>query len=999
MEVKKLTQVITEAPKKEKSIVIGVGRFNPPTTGHEVLVNKVMEEAQKIGAEFCIYASYSQDPKKNPLDAKTKLETLKKFFPKMKFQLMPKPFPNKDGKTVAGPYAIAQKLSDAGYTKVRIVTGADHVAEYNKIKQYIDLDPKSTEGYKFSDFKVISAGARDPDAEGVQGMSASKMRKAVFDGDFDAFRAGVPAHVKDAEAKKIFMAVKKGMQLKEEWLWEEKSSYVTLLCLTSAEGGTEGSSIEKMEKSCKKKGIEFHVIKMKYALINSMEASGDKVTIQITEGEDTKKIVIKPQNTLCFVRGGVMNSELGIGLATILQNNGVFMVNEKGAMEICANKLQTALALQKYNLPHPRTAFVSNEDSVANAMKAIGGKYPVVVKTVTGAEGIGVSIIESEKSLRSVLQSLWKFGAEVILQEFLPGFKNDVRSIVLNGKIFACAKRDKAKGDFRTNIARGSSGGAFKLSPEEIELVEKVALVSKCYYVGVDHVVVDGKPYIIEMNASPGSGNVYTLYKDGKPTEEVEGQGLMDALIEHVSNKSNWKLFSNVAVSESITVDGVEYNAKIDTGNSGYNSIDATDIKINEKNHTVSFKINGKSLNKTIVSRIKIKRGGTEEREIRPIVLMDVEFGGREYKNVKFSLANRSHMEYKVLIGLRFLRQTGMQVDPKDMSAAKPESKNEEFMVSEDAARASPKDKKTGLPKKYVSGLSKADAKARVKQFAARKARSDSDPKAWKKLPGDPEKSTRRSKYSIAFAKKFGTKSEAFEIQEILDQVVELDDIRKYSDRIERARELQSKVFTHEEQTAWDIYIQEQKQQMYASHAAQTTTPSLDEEFEWMLYEYTDDASLSRKIFKEVLEIGTNKIRKTYAKDTPGQNAIAEDMDDEEKDSIYKEWSKLVNMGAKELQNFIDSQGGKEAGLSRKEAGKAGTGGGKITSGRDSARAIVRMLGKKKDDWQAGDWKWANKQISFISRMKGAKGPLRDDKGEPTRKLLALKIWGHNPEK
>lgn len=100
--MKKLTQVITEAPKKEKSIVIGVGRFNPPTTGHEVLVNKVMEEAQKIGAEFCIYASYSQDPKKNPLDAKTKLETLKKFFPKMKFQLMPKPFPNKDGKTVAG---------------------------------------------------------------------------------------------------------------------------------------------------------------------------------------------------------------------------------------------------------------------------------------------------------------------------------------------------------------------------------------------------------------------------------------------------------------------------------------------------------------------------------------------------------------------------------------------------------------------------------------------------------------------------------------------------------------------------------------------------------------------------------------------------------------------------------------------------------------------------------------------------------------------------------
>jgi len=120
---------------------------------------------------------------------------------------------------------------------------------------------------------------------------------------------------------------------------------------------------------------------------------------------------------------------------------------------------------------------------------------------------------------------------------------------------------------------------------------------------------------------------------------------------------------------------------------------------------------------------------------------------------------------------------------------------------------------------------------------------------------------------------------------------------------------------------------------------------------------------------------------------------------DKEHAETYKKWSKLVNMGAKELEAFIDSQDGKDAGLSRKESGKAGAGGKKITSGRDSARAIVRMLKKKKEDWQAGDWKWANKQISFISRMKGAAGPLRDDKGRPTRKLLALKIWGYNPEK
>jgi hypothetical protein len=148
------------------------------------------------------------------------------------------------------------------------------------------------------------------------------------------------------------------------------------------------------------------------------------------------------------------------------------------------------------------------------------------------------------------------------------------------------------------------------------------------------------------------------------------------------------------------------------------------------------------------------------------------------------------------------------------------------------------------------------------------------------------------------------------------------------------------------------------------------------------------------------LLIGTDEIVKTYKKDTPGErDRLGEEKTPEEKDALYKEWKKLVNMSGKEIESFLDSDDGKEAGLSRKEAGKAGSSGGKITSGRDSARAIIRMLDTPKDKWTPNDWKWAGKQVSFISRMKGAKGGLRDDKGRPTRKLLALKVWGYNPEK
>jgi len=125
---------------------------------------------------------------------------------------------------------------------------------------------------------------------------------------------------------------------------------------------------------------------------------------------------------------------------------------------------------------------------------------------------------------------------------------------------------------------------------------------------------------------------------------------------------------------------------------------------------------------------------------------------------------------------------------------------------------------------------------------------------------------------------------------------------------------------------------------------------------------------------------------------------VVESVEDE-REETYKKWNELVNMSPKELSDFIDSEEGEEAGLSRKDARNAGAGGRKITSGRDSARAIVRMLKKDKEEWSDNDWKWANKQINFISRMSGNEGPNRDEKGRPTRKLLALKIWGHDPEK
>jgi ribosomal protein S6--L-glutamate ligase len=996
----------TTKPKK-KSVVFAFGRMNPPTTGHGVLVKTVMDEASKRSADHFIFVSKSQDSKKNPLTHNQKVSYLRKLFPQGNFPL------NK----AANPYDAVLYLCELGYTDITMIAGSDQVESYKGIAKYkgkvAEKDPKKRK-YSFDSYRVVQAGEERvekvslPDIDKMlksgksvdpMFMSASLMRAAAFAKRFDIFAIGIPGN--KTLAKQLYNDVRKGMALSEQYIFEEETKGLTFIALTSSLEESEKSTIGKMEEVCKKRGHKFYPIRVKTATIDIAKINPDKITIQNFNGEGND-VTIVPKDTLCFVRGGAMNSEVGIALLTLLQNNGVFMVNEKGGMELCANKLQTAISLKKHNLPHPRTAFVADAESIQDAVKQIGGKYPVIVKTLTGAEGIGVSIIESEKSLVSVLQSLWKYGAEIIIQEFVPGFTHDVRSICLNGKIFASAKRDKAKGDFRTNIARGSKGGSFELSEEEIELVERVAKVSKCYYVGIDHVVANGKPYIIEMNASPGSGNVYTIYEDGKPVRDVEGLELIDLLVKHLSDKSNWKLFSNVAVTEDIIVNGKEFDAKVDTGNSGYNSIHATDIQMNEKNKTVTFKLNGEEkMTKPIASKIKLRTGSTKESDVRPTVFFDVEFNGKKYENVKFSLADRGHMRYKVLLGIRFLAQAGVQVDPREMTATKPVSEGlmeKKFKTKSGKTVSPPRDKDADQPKKYVAGLSKTQAAKRKSQFKKRAALSDNDPRAWKKLPGDPKETEKKSKYTQLFAKKFGNKKE--EVAEMVNVLmgIESSDMT-ISEKIKKARILQSKASNDELKETCSIYIEAMKEQMYEPYSNIKTT--LDEEFEWMLVNSTSSDSISRRA-KTMLEYqlqGTDEIVKAYSKMTPGQKFHKEEEDKEkaEKDALYKEWKTLVNMGAKELQAFIDSEGGGKAGLSRKEASKAGAKGKPIKSGRDSARAIVRMKQIGRDKWTANDWAWAKRQVNFINRMKGAAGKLREPDGTPTRKLLALKIWGHNP--
>jgi hypothetical protein len=173
--------------------------MNPMTNGHEKLAERIKAEAKQRNADAKLYLSHSTNPKKDPLDFKTKVKFAKKAFGPM--------VQNSGAKTII---EVAKELSGK-YDDLIVVVGSDRVSEFKTL-----LNKYNGKDFNFKTIEVVSAGERDPDAEGVEGMSASKMRSFAASDDFANFKKGVPSKLSDSDAKALFDAVKRGMNLKEE---------------------------------------------------------------------------------------------------------------------------------------------------------------------------------------------------------------------------------------------------------------------------------------------------------------------------------------------------------------------------------------------------------------------------------------------------------------------------------------------------------------------------------------------------------------------------------------------------------------------------------------------------------------------------------------------------------------------------------------------------------------------------------------------------------------
>ena len=226
------------------------GRFSPPTTGHKKLVDAVVKHAKETGGDHYIFPSHTQDAKKNPLSHGDKVHFMKKMMPHANIV---------DHPDVKSAIHAVKHLAAKGHSHITMIAGEDRVPEFHRL-----LHSYNGKEYHVKHLEVKSAGHRDPDAEGVEGMSASKQRDHAKSGNFSEFRKGVPVK---KHAKDLYHAVRKGMKV------ENVLANFKAIFLVGGPGSGKDFLIHSVLDECKLK-----------------EVSLDKLLIGITEGAEVEEL-------------------------------------------------------------------------------------------------------------------------------------------------------------------------------------------------------------------------------------------------------------------------------------------------------------------------------------------------------------------------------------------------------------------------------------------------------------------------------------------------------------------------------------------------------------------------------------------------------------------------------------------------------------------------------------------------------------------------------------
>ena len=433
-------------------------------------------------------------------------------------------------------------------------------------------------------------------------------------------------------------------------------------------GDGDGTFAGLMEEVTVKRNIKYDFIDVKKAWIADSDIEIGNVKIRNIDGKN-KDCKIEMHNSIVFVRAGAIETLSSQSMVSSLQDIGFLVVNDLDSMLVCDNKMSNALLLGRNNIPIPRTSSIPNEESIEDAHKRVGGKFPVIIKTLKGTQGVGVMKIDSMSSLTGVCQSLWKYNADLLIQEFFE-MKSDIRTLVVGGKILAAAERIQAPDnkDFRNNVHQGATTEPYSLSKKEIAVIKAAARATGAVYCGVDHFVdKKGNPYIIEVNGSPGIRSHFEGYDPW--TEEAQGKvsdkDVIESIIQFFSKDVNRRpIFRQEAgYLETIIFTGMEKNpvrAKFDTGNSAKASMLHVD-KLEVKGKKVFWEKNGYKFEDELLYISRPMRGQKAFDE-RPVIEHNITFNNKTHiAEIALSLKDTAS---EMLVNRKLMTKFKIAVNP-----------------------------------------------------------------------------------------------------------------------------------------------------------------------------------------------------------------------------------------------------------------------------------------------------------------------------------------------
>ena len=755
--MKDYKQLIKELPAK--SVVFAFGRFNPPTIGHELLVKAVKKLAQQRNADHVIYASRSQDAKKNPLSVEKKVKYLKLMFKSTNFAAA-----NDQERT----FIEAAKALNKKYKNIIMIAGSDRIAEFKRL-----LNTYNGKEFNFDTIEVVSAGERDPDADDATGMSASKMRSLAVKGSYSEFKKGLPSSVRDIDGKRLMNDIRDGMGLepiKEQIVLVKDELREKFF---RGEIFNEGDIVESA-------GERFTIVKRGSNHLLLKEASGNLVSkwiqdVQPTEekedmNEELTDKTLRPNDKIKVAR--IIATMLGVDNAETSSNP--------------ENLINQALRKVRTKALNPEALHIL--DKMLNLATEQGIQYDATLKPSKLKEGamqIGGtdkietttdSVVVNKNSKYNIAKDILRFNDFKKLQKMnsvkeeeevkTPGQTNQIGGTLSLGDTSDNLRRRKIKyhlgeqskpphvdmSAYEDESAHENTVDHIISSPEHTEKQKKLA---KSF--------IDRLRSVNEQDdkAAKETAKANLMAKHAREKESLadkhtrEKESLKEEHIVHVDDGSNYGDKPHPKDVEHVNAGVKKHGGEFD-GHSDKGAYFKFKSQSDAKNFADHVK---KSPHKSVYADL--------HEEVQICETADAGLAAKAAKS-GISIGTLRKVYRRGVAAWNSGHRPG--TTPQQWGMARVNSyigkgkgtyhgaykdlREEE--LQEKKLPEVPKDKESGLPKKYVAGLSNSTAKARAAHFAKADKLSDSDPEAYKPAPGDATAKTKPSKHTLKYRAMFG---------------------------------------------------------------------------------------------------------------------------------------------------------------------------------------------------------------------------------------------------